>query len=98
MKCSGHLHECLLQDPLATGSTISEPLTFRSIQIDWFVRISRRTKEFDETRSIRTFCSGVKFEVIQIKGERASRCAAYQPTDLLAQRGLAVASEAHDLV
>src|SRR5882724_5081403 len=98
MKCSGHFHKCLLQDPLDAGSTISEPLTFRSVQIDWFVRISRRTKELDETRWIRTFCSGVKFEVIQIKCERAIGCAAYHLTDLLDQRGLAVASEAHDLV
>src|SRR5713226_1372912 len=71
MECSGHLHECVLQDPLDTGSTISEPLTFRG---------------------------GVKFEIIQIKCERAIGSAAYQLTDLLDQRWLAVASETHDLV
>ena len=27
----------------------SKPLTFRSVQINWFVRIARRAKQFDET-------------------------------------------------
>ena len=50
MECSGQLHECVFQNPLDAGSAISEPLTFRSVQINRFVQISRRTKEFDETR------------------------------------------------
>src|SRR5882724_6380882 len=98
MECLGKLHECVLEDPLDAGSAISEPLAFRGFQINWFVRISRRTKEVDEARGIRAFCGGVKFEKIQIEGTRAIGCAAYQLTDFLDQRRLAVRSEAHHLV
>src|SRR5947207_2657464 len=98
MKRLRKLHECVLEDPLDAGSAIGKPLTLGSVQINWFVRISRWTKELDETRRIRPFRGGVKFEVIQIERKRAIGCPAYQLADLLDQRWLAVCREAHHLV
>src|SRR6266498_3065056 len=98
MERLGKLHERVFQDQLHAGSAIGESLTLRCVQINRLIKISRRTKEFDETRRIGPCGGGVKLEVIQVEGERAVGSAAYQLTHLLDQGGLAVGSEAHDFV
>ena len=50
MELSGDVHQNVLQDPLHAGGAIGEALSFRSLQIDRLIRITRRTKQFDETR------------------------------------------------
>src|ERR1044071_4380494 len=98
MECAGYIHQRVLQDPLHAGGAIGVALSFRSVQINRFVGISRRTKQFDEARRITALCSGMKFEKIEIERECAIGRTADQLANLLDQGWSSVASQAHDFV
>src|SRR6267378_1995541 len=98
MERSGHFHQRVLEDPLHAGGTIGEALAFRSFEINRFIRIARRTKEFDKARRIAALCSGVEFKIVEIECEPAIGRAADQLTDLLEQRWPSKGRQAHDFI
>jgi len=98
MECSGYLDERVLQDLLHAGRAIGEALPIRTFEVNGFIRIARRTKEFDKPRRIATLCRGVEFKIVEIECEPAIGRAADQFTDLIDQRWPTISGEAHDFV